>query len=514
MSYRDYSWEVISHDFASPFLRNWMWVHSYSKYPRLLGIAPAGAGIVSRHNEIEYVADNTAWTAAFQALTGRVVANGRNLEDVIEKLIVAGERLNAWTDKNIFSRDLGRVSANELVLLLRTAIDMEEDVNVYGTALSIPDYQSFSFIDDKLQGVLRAKAKPEKVQEFYSLFTEPECASFAQTQEEELLELMTSFWSDGALLEDIRTKDLEDVAASHGGFWHALSDHARKHAWVYYGYMGPAFSEAEFFLLIRDYVKKGSHPLQESEDRRQRRANILAGKAAALRELAAEGFDAFILRIASRVVWAKPRRKDYQSRSLYHIEKLAKEIARRLFISLDQVWSAPIDVLEQAFVTGSVDEALINSIKQLHICLPNRDGSVSVLTGPEAEEFSARFIQRKANADDLGAIEELRGTTACRGNAVGRAKIINLPTDMLKMEDGDILVSSSTAPGLVAAMKKAAAIVTDVGGLTCHAAIVSRELNIPCIVGLKVVTKIVQDGDILAVDADKGEIRKLKQAPS
>lgn len=59
-------------------------------------------------------------------------------------------------------------------------------------------------------------------------------------------------------------------------------------------------------------------------------------------------------------------------------------------------------------------------------------------------------------------------------------------------------------------MKKAAAIITDEGGLTCHASIVSRELNIPCIVGLKIVTKIFKDGDIVEVDATKGTVKKMQ----
>ena len=80
---------------------------------------------------------------------------------------------------------------------------------------------------------------------------------------------------------------------------------------------------------------------------------------------------------------------------------------------------------------------------------------------------------------------------------------------MLKMKDGDILVSVATTPSIVPAMKKAAAIVTDEGGLTCHASIVSRELNIPCVVGLKAVTKFVKDGDMLEVDATKGVVRRI-----
>ncbi len=60
-------------------------------------------------------------------------------------------------------------------------------------------------------------------------------------------------------------------------------------------------------------------------------------------------------------------------------------------------------------------------------------------------------------------------------------------------------------------MRKAKAIVTDEGGVTCHAAIVSRELKIPCIVGTKIATRVLKDGDLVEVDADKAVIKILKR---
>jgi len=111
----------------------------------------------------------------------------------------------------------------------------------------------------------------------------------------------------------------------------------------------------------------------------------------------------------------------------------------------------------------------------------------------------------------LENLKELKGTTACPGRVKGRAKIINDAADMPKMEYDDILVSVSTTPNIVAAMKKAAAIVTDEGGLTCHAAIVSREFDIPCVVGVKYGTKILKDGDLVEVDADSGIIKILNK---
>lgn len=72
-----------------------------------------------------------------------------------------------------------------------------------------------------------------------------------------------------------------------------------------------------------------------------------------------------------------------------------------------------------------------------------------------------------------------------------------------------ILVAVTTHPDYVPAMRKAVAIITDEGGITSHAAIVSREFCIPCIVGTKMATKILNDGDLVEVDANNGVVKKL-----
>ncbi len=100
----------------------------------------------------------------------------------------------------------------------------------------------------------------------------------------------------------------------------------------------------------------------------------------------------------------------------------------------------------------------------------------------------------------------VRGLGASPGIGIGRVKIVLKPEDMYKVEEGDVLVTVMTTPDMVPAMKKAAAIVTDEGGLTCHAAIVSRELGVPAVVGTKNATKVLKDGMLVTVDGDKGII--------
>ena len=83
---------------------------------------------------------------------------------------------------------------------------------------------------------------------------------------------------------------------------------------------------------------------------------------------------------------------------------------------------------------------------------------------------------------------------------------------MGKMNQGDIMVAHTTFPSLVPAMKKAVAIITEDGGITCHAAIVARELKTPCVTGIKTITQVLKDGDEIEVDADNGLVRMLKKS--
>ena len=99
----------------------------------------------------------------------------------------------------------------------------------------------------------------------------------------------------------------------------------------------------------------------------------------------------------------------------------------------------------------------------------------------------------------------VKGLPASPGHAAGKAHVILDPSKIEEFKDGEILVTTMTAPDWVPAMKKAKAIVTDAGGMTCHASIVSRELGIPCIVGTKSrdqeATTTIQDGQEITVDA-------------
>ena len=130
------------------------------------------------------------------------------------------------------------------------------------------------------------------------------------------------------------------------------------------------------------------------------------------------------------------------------------------------------------------------------------DGKVIYITGKElAQELAKLPTDEK--------VEELQGDIAFRGTYRGRVVIVTTPEEINKVQKGDILVSPMTDPYYVAAMVRAGAIVTDEGGILSHAAIVSRELGVPCIVGTGNATSVLKDGVIVEVDAsgERGKVR-------
>lgn len=100
----------------------------------------------------------------------------------------------------------------------------------------------------------------------------------------------------------------------------------------------------------------------------------------------------------------------------------------------------------------------------------------------------------------------LRGLAASPGSATGTVRILRKASDGQRLQPGDVMVASMTSPDWVPVMRRAAAIVTDAGGMTSHAAIVSRELGIPCIVGAHDATTVLKEGSIVTVDATVGTV--------
>jgi phosphoenolpyruvate synthase/pyruvate phosphate dikinase len=200
-------------------------------------------------------------------------------------------------------------------------------------------------------------------------------------------------------------------------------------------------------------------------------------------------------------------RKEVQMRTNFALNLILQEVARRNGQKFSEIsWCWPNEV-ENLIKTGYFDKEKAFARRESFLAVISFEG-IEELVGEKAA------VRRKQEvAQNNESIRDFRGVPASMGRVIGRAKVCFSATDALsKVEKGDILVASMTTPDYVPAMKKAAGIVTDEGGITAHAAIISRELKIPCIVGSKIATKAVSDGDMIEVNANHAVVTILSKS--
>ena len=142
------------------------------------------------------------------------------------------------------------------------------------------------------------------------------------------------------------------------------------------------------------------------------------------------------------------------------------------------------------------------------------NGTIYILQSRPITTIGNKKEAKEMSGQKQSAKIILQGQGAAPGIASGRVVIIRDVKDTGGVKEGDILVTKMTSPDMVPAMRKVAAIITDEGGLTCHAAIVSRELGTPAVVGTKTATKVLMNGQLITVDGEKGLIYEGEIAPA
>ncbi|MEI7621561.1 MAG: PEP-utilizing enzyme, partial [Candidatus Moraniibacteriota bacterium] len=205
--------------------------------------------------------------------------------------------------------------------------------------------------------------------------------------------------------------------------------------------------------------------------------------------------------IGADIVFIKYFRKGVFAESYYLVEFLLEEIGRRIGCSRKQVSNMLNSEVLAALKIGKFDGMIVDLRLKNSILFHDAGMTYAMPLG------ASKYLKVKT---ELGG-ELVMGQVAFIGRAVGIVKIVNVPADIEKMKKGDILVSRSTNPSLLSAMQKSAAFITDIGGLTCHAAIIAREMKKPCIVGTKFATQILKDGMFVEVDANKGIVKIIKK---
>jgi phosphohistidine swiveling domain-containing protein len=201
-------------------------------------------------------------------------------------------------------------------------------------------------------------------------------------------------------------------------------------------------------------------------------------------------------------IYSEPVYSDTES----FFRKLAKAIARKEKYDADLLTCLLPKEMENYLEKGSLPASNVLKRRYLNSALYFKKGNLNLITGNQVDIIEN--LISKNNKQEKGVV---KGVTAYPGKAIGVARIVLNPWKGKNFKTGDILITGMTRPEFFSIINKASAIITDVGGALCHASITSRELKIPCIVGTGNVTKLLKDGDLVEVDANKGIVRKIKK---
>lgn len=272
----------------------------------------------------------------------------------------------------------------------------------------------------------------------------------------------------------------------------------------------------KYFWVQNTY--RGSRPLttgilrERLDTFRERKSDDVTAQVSAKKELVdtlplSEKTKQLIEVIDFTAVW-QDQRKEHILRSISYFARVLDEVARRTKLTTDALYQLSVSDLPAI-------ESL-ERITDLTGELAERDNGVFFYwEGADESAISGQaYRQLEKELTSTGSVHEgdqIYGSIANTGTATGRVSVCMNLSSLHKVQKGDILVTSMTRPEFMPALRRAAALVTDEGGITSHAAIVSRELGIPAIIGTKIGTKVLKDGMEVEVRAHHGFVRILRK---
>lgn len=212
----------------------------------------------------------------------------------------------------------------------------------------------------------------------------------------------------------------------------------------------------------------------------------------------------FLLKKASMLAWVRQQAAELSDIVSFAYKHVFNAVAQKLGVSYeDLIWFSHDEIFEGLEGKQIPDISIIKQRQKTWGGYFSPD-KVVIFDQPKLEELLTEFVDFKKEAS------EVKGRVAMKGKVTGKARIVLAPSQTQGFNIGDILIAPETTPDFLPLMKMSAAIVTDRGGITSHAAIVSRELRKPCIIGTEHATHVFKDGDMVEVDAEKGIVKLLK----
>lgn len=342
-----------------------------------------------------------------------------------------------------------------------------------------------NYLTEHIKGILEEKFGKNNVVQYFDYLTRPSYKSMSIRQDEDFLKMLKKY------RQGVKDKSL------------MIKNHWKKYSWMIYGWAGPAFEIKYFENNFKEALKAKINYVKSKSD-------INKDKVAAKTRLwVLSKMDEKEKRLAvllRTLVDMKLKRVDAHSLTFFIADKINAEIAKRKFISVNQIRTVPALEMRK-LMSGKITKEEMNRDYEFVLYWFEKGKKVRKINGIEAKVKITKIL---ASIPGVKKSNLIKGEMAYAGKVRGKIKVILEQKDFRKFKRNEILVTRITDPSYVPIMKMAQAIITDIGGITCHAAIVSRELKKPCVIGTKIATKVLKDGDLVEVDAEKGVVKIIK----
>ena len=413
---------------------------------------------------------------------------------------VSGELMRKWEpDERAFQEyfdsfktdDLNRRSDEELLAEYKKYCDLAFKRS---SSSSIIDHFALG-TDRQIADLLRTEVGKTSESDFNTIFsiaTAPVSQSFINEAEISLLKIG----------EAVQAGEKIDSPVIR----QAIETHTQRYFWIANNYVKEKKLSSDYFQEeLVSWVDSGKDLKEERKLIEQTPVVNRARKEKLMQERTFSKHSQRLLKVSEDFTHWQDERKKATYLSIHLGCQILGEMARRRGIEMELTkYLLPSHEVEGWFLEGSVTTRELAERKKNCVVVFTKDTETAYTKDAIEQIRTALF-----GGQDEHEIQDVRGLVASTGRAIGTARIVTSAEDIGKVLEGDILVAVMTRPDYVPAMKKAAAIVTDEGGITSHAAIVARELRVPCIIGTKIASKVFKDGDRLEVNANHNWVRKL-----
>jgi phosphohistidine swiveling domain-containing protein len=289
-----------------------------------------------------------------------------------------------------------------------------------------------------------------------------------------------------------------------------LAEHAKKYCWLpLWSLTAPPFSEEYFHREIENILQRIAEPIKEKA--RLRHEDMLRQQRVekVLRIIKAPDALRRHVHLLQEYIGLRTYRKNTICQAHYYHLPFLRHIGKLIGLDGNEMtwvtYDEMLEALEQKVSAAELKRRIKERKGGWGILMWN--GKISLIAG--AKRVVQTIEQYRITSPVKSRV--ITGRTASRGRVVGRVRIVHKLSELTKVVKGDILVARMTTPDYMIAINRCVGIITDEGGATCHAAIVSREFGIPCIVGTHVATKELNDNDLVELNATAGTARIVER---